>query len=74
MNWLGKIGVTLFLAGWTCFFSMFVAAFLGGPKFLFQILLMGFSLDAFLGFVLMFISVLYDRYRQLKTEEIHPRI
>ncbi|MGC1120491.1 MAG: hypothetical protein WBA22_05300 [Candidatus Methanofastidiosia archaeon] len=74
MNWLGKIGVTLFLLGWVCFFSLFIAAFVGGPEYLFQVLFIGFFIGALSGFILMLISVLYDRYKQLETEEIHPKV
>lgn len=68
MNLLGKIGVTLFLLGWVCFFGIFVAAFIGGPEYVFQVLLVAFFMGALSGFILMLISVLYDRYKQLGTE------
>lgn len=74
MNWLGKIGVTLFLLGWVCFFSLFVAAFIGGSEYVFQVLLVASFIGAPSGFILMLISVLYDRYRQLGTEEIRPKV
>jgi preprotein translocase subunit SecY len=73
MNVLGKIGLALFLSGWVCFFGMFVAAFLVASEYMFQMLLVAFFLGAS-GFILMFISVLYDRYNQLRTEEIRPRV
>ena len=74
MNWLGKIGMALFLLGALCFAGLFICAFLFGPKYMFDILstCLFFLIPA--GFILMFISVLYDRYKQLETEEIHPKV
>jgi preprotein translocase subunit SecY len=74
MNVLGKVGLALFLLGWVCFFGMFVAAFIVGSEYVFQVLLAAFFLGALSGFILMLISVLYDRYKQLRTEEIRPKV
>lgn len=74
MNLLGKIGVALFLSGWVCFFGLFVAGVLEGPDFILQVLLVPSFFVAPLGFILMFISVLYDRYKQLETEQIRPKV
>lgn len=74
MNWLGKIGVTLFLLGWLCFFGLFIGALLLSPEYVYQILLVGFFIGCITGFILMVISVLYDRYKQLETEEVRPKV
>ena len=69
MNWLGRIGVTMFLLGWLCLSGLSIAS-----DSVFKILLVGFFIGVPVGFVLMLISALYDRYKQLKTEQIHPKV
>jgi hypothetical protein len=39
-----------------------------------QVLFIGFFTGTLSGSILMLISVLYDRYKQLETEEIHPKV
>ena len=74
MNWLGKIGVTVFFLGIACFIILFISTFFAEPSFTFELLVGGFFLGVILGMVFMFISALYDRYHQLKTEQTRPRI
>jgi uncharacterized membrane protein len=74
LNLLGKIGVTIFFLGIGCYVVLFVSTFFTEPGFKFEILVGGFFIGVILGIVLMFISALYDRYKQLKTEQIHPKV
>jgi hypothetical protein len=74
MNWLGKIGMTLFFLGASCFVGLFICAFLSCPEYVFDILTACLFTAIPVGFILMFISVLYDRYKQLETEDIHPKV
>ncbi len=74
MNWLGKIGFAFLLLGFLCYISLFVGAITSFQEYVYDLFKAGVLIGVFIGFILLFISVLYDRYKQLETEEVRPRV
>lgn len=82
MNIFGKAGFALVVLGGLIFAGLIVYAIV---KVLFQFFVQG-SIDpsvqlalvgitAFiLGIILMLLSAMYDRYRSVKTEEVHEKV
>jgi hypothetical protein len=74
VNLLAKIGLIILFLGLTSYIVLFISLFIAEPGYKFEILVGGFFGGVILGIALMFISALYDRYKQLKTEQIHPKV
>ncbi|MBU7032766.1 MAG: hypothetical protein HXS53_09565 [Theionarchaea archaeon] len=71
---LAKIGLIILFLGILCYIVLFISLFIAEPGYKFEFLVLGFFGGVVLGIALMFISALYDRYKQLKTEQIHPKV
>ena len=75
MNWLSKIGFALIVLGGLIFAGMviwtLIQLFVQAPiPWYIQLAVTALIL----GFILMLLSALYDRYRSVKTEEVHEKV
>lgn len=75
MNVLGKIGFALVILGGLVFAGIIIWGFI---QLVIEVPLPWFIQLAvtfiILGFIIMFVSALYDRYKSVKTEEVHEKV
>lgn len=74
MNMLSKIGFAFIIVGGLIFAGIIIWGFI---QLLIQVPIPWYILLAataiILGIILMFLSALYDRYKTVKTEEVHEK-
>jgi preprotein translocase subunit SecY len=74
MNWLGRIGLVVWCISGASYAVLFILGIYTRTEPAIRALWIGSITLTVGGFLLMFISVVYDRYKQLETEQIHPKV
>lgn len=74
MNWLGRIGLIVWSISVVCYSVLFILDISARTEPAMRALWIGSITGTIGGFLLTFISVVYDRYKQLETEQIHPKV